>query len=172
MDIDKKLQRARNNAYCLIRSRPRSEYEIRSRLKLKGYGDEVVEAVVGGLVRTGEVDDAKFARLWVESRMHSNPVGDIVLRRELKEKGVEDSIIEATLAEKAEQYDEYKVAFSMAEERFPRLVKLDRKKAMKRLYDFLLRRGFGFDVVQRIIDEIMDRGSGFGGRGSGKDGGL
>ena len=156
MESDKKLQRAKNNAYSLLRSRPRSEYEIRNRLKLKGYDADTVDSVVADISRTGNIDDAKFARLWVESRMHSNPMGDIVLRRELQEKGVSAPIIEATLAEQAKSYDEYKVAFSMARERFGRLKKLDRAKAMKRLYDFLLRRGFGFDIVQRIIDAVID----------------
>jgi regulatory protein len=155
LEDDKKLQKARNNAYALLRSRPRSEFEVRQRLKLKGYGSEIVETVVSDLRRAGEIDDAKFAHLWVESRMHQNPMGDIVLRRELQEKGVSDSIIEATLAHKAAHYDEFKVAFNIAEERFRQFAKLDKRKAMKRLYDFLIRRGFTFDTVQKIIGELV-----------------
>ena len=85
-----------------------------------------------------------------------NPVGDMLLRRELKEKGVPEPIIEEALREKTQNYDEYKVAFDMAEERFKRLVKLDKKKALKRLYDHLLRRGFSYDIVKRVIDTVMD----------------
>jgi SOS response regulatory protein OraA/RecX len=43
----------------------------------------------------------------------------------------------------------------MAKERFERFKKLDRQKAMKRVYDFLLRRGFKYDVVQKVIEEIV-----------------
>ena len=156
MKDDKKLQKARNNAYCLLRSRPRSEAEMRSRLKLKGYDAATVESIVEGLKKAGQLDDGKFALLWVESRMHNNPMGNIVLRRELKEKGIRDPIIEATLADKAARYDEYEVAFNMAGERFRQLAKLDKRKALKRLYDFLMRRGFAYDIVQRIIDEIVN----------------
>lgn len=156
MEADKVKARAKNNAYMLLRSRPRSELEITTRLRLKGYGDEVVAGVVADLKRTGDIDDEKFARFWIESRMHSNPVGDVVLRHELKQKGVADPIIEATLEEKAANYDEYGVAFSMADERFERLKKLDRRKATKRLYDFLLRRGFKFDTVQKVIEKIIN----------------
>ena len=152
--MDKKLEKAKNNAYSLLRSRPRSEFELRQRLKIKGYCHEIVETIVCDLKRVGEIDDSKFARLWVESRMHQNPMGDIVLRRELQEKGIGDSIIEATLADKARHYDEFKVASSIAEERFKQLAKVDKKKAMKRLYDFLMRRGFAFDTVQKVIGEI------------------
>ena len=157
MDADQKLQRARNNAYCLLRTRPRSEFELRQRLKIKGYGSEIVEAIVSDLKRVGEIDDAKFARLWVESRMHCNPAGDVVLRYELKTKGVSDAVIEAALAEKSVNFDEYKIALSMAEEKFARFVKLDKRKALKRLHDFLYRRGFAHDVAQRVIDDIVAR---------------
>ncbi len=156
LESDKKLQRARNNAYSLLRSRPRSVAEIRNRLKSKGYGGPTIEAIISELTRVGQLDDVRFARLWVESRMHSNPMGDIVLRRELKEKGVDDGIIEAALAERGEHYDEYKVAFTMAAERFKQLAKLDKRKALKRLYDYLLRRGFAYDTVKRILDEILN----------------
>ena len=160
MDIDKKRSRARNNAYSLLRLRPRSESEIRQRLRLKCYDDAVISEVVEALERTGDINDVKFAKFWVESRMHMNPVGDVVLKHELKEKGVEDSIIEATLEDKAKNYDEYEVAFNIAREKFERLKKSDRQKAMKRLYDFLLRRGFKYDNVKKIVENLAGKRTG------------
>ncbi|MDP3730561.1 MAG: regulatory protein RecX [Candidatus Omnitrophota bacterium] len=152
---DKVKSRARNNAYALLRMRPRSVYEIRNRLKLKGYADALIEDVVASLERTGDLNDEKFARFWVESRMHMNPAGDVVLKHELKRNGVSDDIIEAVLTEKAEKYDEYELALSMAKDRFERLKKLDRRKATKRIYDFLLRRGFKYDNIRRVVESLV-----------------
>ncbi|MFA5085658.1 MAG: regulatory protein RecX [Candidatus Omnitrophota bacterium] len=152
---DKIKARACNNAYALLRQRPRSIYEIRNRLKLKGYKDELVEDVIVSLKRTGDLDDEKFARFWVESRMHMNPAGDIVLKYELKGKGISDAVIEAALTEKAAKYDEYELALSMARDRFERLKKLDRRKATKRIYDFLLRRGFKYDNIRRVVENLI-----------------
>ena len=149
---------ARNNAYALLRERPRSEAEIRRRLAMKGYGPGIADAVVSGLRGEGLVDDAKFARLWIESRMHSNPAGDVVLRHELKEKGVGDAVIEAALGEKAARFDECAIAAGIAKERFARMKKIERPKAMKRVYDFLVRRGFGFDTVRRAIEACREDG--------------
>jgi len=160
LDIDKKRSRARNNAYSLLRLRPRSESEIKQRLRLKGYDDAVISEVVEALRRTGDINDEKFAKFWVESRMHLAPVGDVVLKHELKGKGVEDSIIEATLEDKAKNYDEYEVAFNIAREKFERLKKVDRQKAMKRLYDFLLRRGFKYDNVKKIVENLAGKRTG------------
>ena len=156
MEQDKNLQKARNNAYSLLRSRPRSEAEIRGRLKLKGYGREVIEAVVDGLRKIGEIDDVKFTRLWVESRMSMNPVGDMALKRQLKEKGVPEEIIEAALREKSQNYDEYNVALTIALERFKQFTKIDKRKALKRLYDYLSRKGFSYDIVNRVLDTVMN----------------
>ena len=155
MNEDKVKARARNNAYALLRARPRSEHELRERLKLKGYEAPVIDEIVEALRRLGDVDDEHFARLWVDSRMHMNPSGDVILKHELKLKGVSDAIIEAALEEKAKNYDEYEVALHMAKERFKRFKKLDRPKAMKRMYDFLLRRGFAYDTVRRIVENIV-----------------
>ena len=152
---DKVKARAKNNAYALLRQRPRSVHEIRNRLKLKGYGDDLVEDIIVTLKRSGDLDDEKFARFWVESRMHMNPAGDVVLKFELKGKGVSDNIIEAVLTEKAEKYDEYELALSLAKERFERLKKLDRRKATKRIYDFLLRRGFKYDNIRRVVENLI-----------------
>lgn len=153
-DIDKLILRAKNNAYALLRVRPRSETEIVDRLKRKGYGNSVVKPVVDDLKRLGQIDDEKFARFWIDSRLHLNPKGEVVLRHELKEKGVSDAVIEATLASKDLKRDEYEVAKVMAAERMKRLEKIDKRKALKRIYDFLIRRGFRYDVIRKIIEEL------------------
>lgn len=146
----------------LLRSRPRSEFEIRQRLKLKNYGDDIIENVVTNLKNTGDIDDVKFAKFWLDSRMRFNPVGDVVLKHELKLKGVSEAVIDTALDEKNKAFDEYEVALSMAAERFERLKKLDRRKAAKRLYDFLLRRGFKYENVRRVIETVinMEKGNG------------
>lgn len=160
MEPDKVKAKAVNNAYSLLRQRPRSEFEIRDRLKLKGYGAELIDSVVEGLRRAGEIDDARFAKLWVESRMHLNPAGDVVLRHELKTKGVSEQLIELALEGKAADYDEYAIALTIARERFAQLKKIDTRKALKRVYDFLIRRGFKYDTVRRITEELTGNSGG------------
>ncbi|MFH1189986.1 MAG: regulatory protein RecX [Candidatus Omnitrophota bacterium] len=158
MKEDKKLRSAMNNAYCLLRARPRSESEMRERLKLKRYDEPTIEAVIADLRKLSQIDDVKFAGFWVESRMHVNPVGDIILRRELKDKGVPDAVIESALQDKAQNYDEYRTALDVAERRFKRLSDADKPKAAKRLYDLLLRRGFEYEIVRKVVSEIIHEG--------------
>ena len=155
MDNDKQFARAKNSAFRLLRARPRSERELSERLSQKGYDEGLIASVVEDLKKRLLLDDRKFARFWVDSRMHMNPVGDVVLRHELKEKGVRDEFVEEALAQRESGRDELATARAMAVERFARLKKVDRRKATKRLYDFLMRRGFKYDVVRAVIEEVI-----------------
>src|SRR5882757_7519157 len=47
--------------------RPRSVVEVRRRLRSAGYAAALIERAVERLVELGLLDDAAFARAWVES---------------------------------------------------------------------------------------------------------
>lgn len=68
--------------------RPRSVAEVRRRLRSAGYAAALVEHAVERLVELGFLDDAAFARAWVESRDRARPRGERALRVELRQKGV------------------------------------------------------------------------------------
>ena len=78
--------------------RPRSEAEVRRRLRDAGYRAALVEGAVERLVALGYLDDAAFARAWVESRDRAHPRGARALRDELRRKGVPADVIEGALA--------------------------------------------------------------------------
>lgn len=77
--------------------RPRSVEEVRRRLREAGYRPELVEGAVDRMTALGYLDDAAFARAWVESRDRARPRGARALRDELRRKGVAGADIEAAL---------------------------------------------------------------------------
>jgi regulatory protein len=78
--------------------RPRSIDEVRRRLRDAGYREELVQSAIDRLVDLGILDDAAFARAWVESRDRARPRGARALRDELRRKGVPGADVEAALA--------------------------------------------------------------------------
>ncbi|MBA3627266.1 MAG: regulatory protein RecX, partial [Chloroflexi bacterium] len=82
--------------------RPRSVQETRRRLTQLGYRAEMVDGVIERLLTMQYLDDATFARAWVESRDRSRPRGESALRRELILKGIERDTIAAVLAARTE----------------------------------------------------------------------
>jgi regulatory protein len=80
--------------------RARSVDEVRRRLGQAGYRSELVEGAIGRMTELGMLDDATFARAWIESRDRARPRGEIALRRELALKGVDRSVVDELLEER------------------------------------------------------------------------
>ncbi len=81
--------------------RPRSVTETRRRLHHLGYPAALVDTVIDRLIEMDYLDDAAFARAWVESRDRARPRGETALRRELALKGVPREVVDDVLAERA-----------------------------------------------------------------------
>jgi regulatory protein len=81
-----------------LEARPRSTDEVRHRLREAGYRADLVEAALLRLTELGFLDDAGFARTWVESRDRARPRGVRALRDELRRMGVAAADIEGALA--------------------------------------------------------------------------
>src|SRR4051812_45101087 len=80
-----------------LEARPRSVSEVRRKLTRLGYRPELVTATVDRLVELGFLDDAAFARAWVDARDRAKPRGEHALRRELGLKGVDRSLVDGVL---------------------------------------------------------------------------
>jgi len=89
-------------AATFLAVRSRSVQETRRRLTQLGYRAEMVDGVIERLLTMQYLDDATFARAWVESRDRSRPRGESALRRELILKGIERDTIAAVLAARTE----------------------------------------------------------------------
>jgi regulatory protein len=87
-------------AAAYLAARPRSVDEMRRRLRHLGYRAELCDEAVARLVDLGYLDDAAFARAWVERRDHSRPRGEVALRRELRARGIPDEAIAIALADR------------------------------------------------------------------------
>ncbi|HKG18953.1 MAG TPA: regulatory protein RecX, partial [Candidatus Limnocylindrales bacterium] len=87
---------------CLrfLESRARSAAEVRRRLLVHGYRADLVEGAIERLTELGMIDDAAFARQWVESRDRARPRGERALRQELARKGIDRELTEETLADR------------------------------------------------------------------------
>jgi len=143
------VERAVGRAMDLLSYRPRSQAEVRRRLRRKGYDEATIEEAVARLSRVGLLDDREFARYWVENRFQFNPRGVLALRQELRQKGVGEAIIEEVLAE----YDEEEAAARAAERAGRRLRHLAPQTFRRRMREHLARRGFPYEVIEPLVRE-------------------
>ena len=145
-------RKARESAVRLIGYRDRSVSEIRKRLIGNEFPEDIVDEVVDQLSRAGLVDDRKFSRDWVKSRTAGKPMGRARLASELRSKGVEAPVVEEALKELGENA-EYELAFSLAAGKMNKANRED-PSLKNRLSSFLRRRGFSWDVITRVIQNV------------------
>lgn len=135
-------------AYRLLAVRARSEKELREALLRKGFGKDLVAAAIAECKEQRFIDDADFARQFVQSRLHNRPKGRTRLTMELRQKGVAAATIAATLDELLPAAHQAELADQLAEKLRKRLANLPPPKARQRLSDFLRRRGFDWEMIQ------------------------
>lgn len=149
-------RKAKETALSLLSYRARSENEISQKLKKKGYDQNSITEVIKDLKRVNLLDDYEFACLWIKDRLRNRPRGVALLRQELKRKGIEKESIEKALDEFYPEESEPEIASELIRKRQKRYQSLDKKLARKRMSDFLLRRGFSYEVVKVVLGEFMD----------------
>lgn len=122
-----------NKAIHLLSLRPRSVAELKQR---------GLDKAVPKLIELDLIDDQKFAAWWVDQRVRSNPRGNIALKSELIQKGIDREIIASVLLSKDEELD-------LAQKLLAKK-NLDRPRAQR----LLLSRGFSPDIVFQLINNI------------------
>jgi len=162
---------AKNFALDFLGYRARSVWEVRERLIKRGHLGEVVEEVIEELRRSGLLDDEDFAVRWAQGRMTTKPLGERLLRQELRRKGVPDEVVEKTIAETYAPGSQLKLAVDLLRSRANRYQGLEPIKAKRRMAHFLLRRGFDQDVIWEAVSLLMNPGENSGDDGAVAQGG-
>ncbi|HKZ35327.1 MAG TPA: RecX family transcriptional regulator [Patescibacteria group bacterium] len=133
-------------ALNLLSFRPRSVSEMKFRLKRLGGETGLIDRLIEILAADGLLNDEEFARWWVDQRIRFRPKGNIALKSELMQKGVDKEIIVGVLLSPEQ---EKMLAKDLVNQRGWQ----DRETITKRL----LSRGFSFESVAGIIDEMAQK---------------
>lgn len=140
-DFGKLYDRTLKWAYMRLRS----EREVRDYLRKLTDSEDVKQSIMARLEKLGLIDDAEFARAWVASRRRSKHSSDVKLRSELRQKGVEESIIANQLSEA--EVDESAALMRLVEKKR----KLSRYKDNEKLMRYLAGQGYRYDQIKDAL---------------------
>lgn len=147
------LARATESALVYLAYRPRTEREVRTRLRRAGHTPEVIAQVIARLYEWRYLDDADFARRWVEGRTAQKPRGKRLLQQELRQKGVAAETAREVIADA--EVDEAAAAEALARKRLASYAGDDPQAVRRKLSSYLARRGYGYDVVRGAIERVL-----------------
>ncbi len=152
IEHDEQLEDAHEKALSFLEPRPRSTAEVRDQLHKKKFSAEIVDAVVEQLTSAGLLDDAAFAKYWVENREEFRPRAGRALRYELKRKGLPEDAIRQAVAEIDEGESAYRAGLAKAR----RWRDLEHREFREKIAAFLLRRGFSYDMARQAAERLWE----------------
>lgn len=145
---------ALDRAVGYLAARACSTREIEQKLLRAGYRPSTVEMVIYKLQRENLLDDADFARQWVESRQH-HKLGRSRIAQELRRKGISQDEAEDALSV-IDDDDQLSGAIALAEKAAARIKPgEDMRKAASRIAGMLARRGYSWDIAKQAIAQAL-----------------
>lgn len=151
------LEKLYHKTLNFLSYRPRSEKEVKDYLKKhlpQELRKKVEDKILTKLKKQKLIDDYKFSLWWIEQRLTFRPKGKRLLKSELFKKGISREIIDETLS----TIDEQKLknlAKEMLKKKIKRSKNISKLELKKKLFSYLARRGFDFDVIKNVIDETL-----------------
>jgi regulatory protein len=146
--------RARQICLRLLTISPRTRAQLAQAMHRGGVPDEAAEAVLNRFTDAGLIDDAAFARAWVESRHHSRGLSKRSLSAELRRHGVDnDEIREAVDVLDPEQ--EVATARRLVERKLAGSRGRPPEARARQAAGMLARKGYPPGLAFRLIREVM-----------------
>ena len=146
--------RARDYALELLLSQIYTKQQMIEALEKCGFCSHAVDETIESLEQIGHIKDEKYAKSWVENRRRKRPTSKRTMRRELTLQGVDKSTVNRVLAE-IDNADETVLALQVAKKRVNRYKSLATHVARRRLYAFLIRRGFDHETVAQVVRQVL-----------------
>ncbi|MBI3282661.1 RecX family transcriptional regulator, partial [Candidatus Curtissbacteria bacterium] len=153
------LAKLQDAAMRFLNWRPRSEKEVRDYLVKRiakrenikfheAQESPLITKIVAKLKRYKFIDDRQFAKWFIDSRTRLNTKSARLISFELKSKGIDREIIETVIKKAPKEVD---LAERAVAKKIKRWQKMPEVQFKKKLYQFLLLRGFDYDTVKELF---------------------
>jgi regulatory protein len=137
-----------------LSTQPRTRAELAGTLAKKLVPDEVAQRLLDRFEEVGLIDDAAFARAWVESRQAGRGLARRALAQELRRKGVSDEVAREALDE-VDPDAEAEAARLLVRRRLRAMGRLDHATRLRRLSAMLARKGYPPGVALGVVREEL-----------------
>ena|SRR3990170_351566 len=151
--MDDTFEKYYNLTLRFLSFRPRSEKEVKDYLEKKfrkSPNENLISSIVKKLKEKNFLNDLEFADFWFEQRTKGRPKALRIIKLELRNKGVSQEIIEELSGRFGKTVD-LQSAKKLVQKNFRKFEKLPKNEAYSKMFQFLARRGFDFDLIKKVI---------------------
>lgn len=147
-------QRAYVEGLRYLERKPRTAQEMARRLREKEIGETIIAEVLLRLQQERFLDDPLYAKQWAEQRITNQRKGKLWIRQELREKGIDKTLISEAL-ENITPEQELESALQTGRKKWS-LIRGDSSDKRRKTGAFLMRRGFSGDMVRQVLNILRE----------------
>lgn len=136
--------------------KPRTEKQVREALAKKGFIGESIQEAIDFLYSFQYLNDEEYARNFALASLDKKPMGKKVLHYTLQTKGISSAIIERVLDDVYPKENIEELALKVVEKRFRKKNELT-KELIEKEVQYLLRKGFSYEVVKDIRNKLLTK---------------
>ena len=145
------IRRAKDQMLRYLSRRPHSRRELLLKTLQKGYEASQIEAGLDDLARLDLVDDARFARQFIQNEQLLRPCGKNLLREKLRQRGISREIFEPILAECLDEHPETAAIAEVVGKFLSRNSRLTPEKRYEKLIRYLQAKGFEWQLIREAV---------------------
>jgi regulatory protein len=146
---------ARSACLKLLASAPRTRAQLAATLRRRRVPYQIAESVLARFAEVGLIDDAAFARAWVESRHYSRGLARKALAVELRQRGISDEQVRAAVDSLGPQ-DEIAAARRLVMKRIAATPGRPLPARARQLLGMLARKGYSAGLAAQVVREALE----------------
>jgi regulatory protein len=140
----------------MLTGAPRTRAQLADALRRRRVPDEAAEAVLGRFTEARLIDDAAFARAWVETRHHGRGLARRALAAELRRRGVDTEEVRAAV-ESLSPDEELATARRLVAQRAASSRGRPLPARVRQLMGMLARKGYPAGMAYQVVREVLEQ---------------
>lgn len=144
------LKRAKKRLLHLLDQMPRTEQQLRVKMKQNFYTEDMIEEAIQYAMGYGYINDKNYANMYIQDKINRKSKKELYCA--LLQKGIEKEIIQEVLEELYEEHDDLEAIRMLIRKKNFKAEEATEKDRQK-LYGYLMRKGFSYTDVESVIRE-------------------
>jgi regulatory protein len=146
---------AREYLFRILSRRDHSRKELKDKAYRKGYSGDYVERILDEFESKEYIDDHKFAMTFTQEKLEFNNWGPYKIRNQLFKKGISKGVVEQCIDEVFGEQEIKESITELIRKKKKRYLREPEDKRRKKIFDFLMRKGFNSEDIIKYMDELL-----------------
>lgn len=146
---------AREYFFRILSRRDHSRRELRDKAFKKGIRGDFVEEILDEFEQKEYIDDRKFALKYAADKFEFNDWGPYKIRTQLFKKGISKAVVEECIHSAFGDEAIKESIIKLIQKKQRRYQREPEEKRRKKVFDFLMRKGYDSDTIFKYMDELL-----------------